>query len=73
MPEVLEGIGGGILQDDIIKDENGWYFPMGDCRIGPYRDKGECRGDYERYLKYGRVSEDKGVGGVIRCPECEGI
>jgi len=61
------------MSDDLIHDEHGWYFPMSGCRIGPYREEGECRGDYERYLKYGRVSEDKGVGGVIRCPECEGI
>ena len=59
--------------DALIKDENGWYFPLGDCMIGPYREEVECRGDYERWKATGRVSDDKGVGGVIRCPECEGI
>lgn len=57
----------------ITQDVNGWYFPLGDCRIGPYSTEAECRGDYERYLKWGRISEDKSGTVGATCADCEGI
>ena len=54
-----------------------WYFYMRDwvCKIGPYTgDTGEveCRKDFEKYQKTGRVSLDpeKIVG--PKCADCEG-
>jgi len=59
---------------DIIAGPQGYYWPMSDCRIGPYRDGKECREDYERYLKTGKISTDQQrTLGVARCVECEGI
>lgn len=58
--------------ESITHDERGWYFPMVDCRIGPYREEGECRVDYERWMETGRISVDPvGKVGVSKCSECE--
>jgi len=56
---------------DIITEPQGHYWPLGDCRIGPYRDMKECREDYERYLKTGKASVEPPKNAVACCADCE--
>jgi hypothetical protein len=49
------------LAKGIDQTAYGWYFYFkdGSCRIGPYNNENDCRSDYDKYLKTGRISTDE--------------